>query len=228
MSSLPAGFVYLSDIDPTIQQYSLYYNTGSFVGSRVDGYKASKIIVTEKAALALKGVQNDIKKDNYSLLVYDGFRPQKAVDHFIRWSEDESDQKVKDYFYPNIDKRDVFQLTYLAKRSPHTRGSTVDLTIIELGKMHKANSKPIKRRLTDGRSIYYWDDNTVDMYTPAHLFDLSSWHDTDLIEAHYTKNRNYLRQIMMAHKFEPVKHEWWHYSLIDEPFTDTFFNFNVE
>lgn len=132
--SLPEGFVYLSDIDPTIRQEPLYYGTHNFLGQKVDGYKAPKIIITEKAALALKDVQDDLRKDGYSLLVHDGYRPQKAVNHFIRWSKDNNDQKTKEFYYPNIDKRDVFKLGYVAKKSGHTRGSTLDLTIIGIGK----------------------------------------------------------------------------------------------
>lgn len=185
---LPEGFVYLSDIDPTIRSFISFYDTRNLVGQRIDGYKAPKVILTEKAALALKNVQDDIRKDGYSLLIDDAYRPTKAVDHIYRWSKDINDQKMKKFFYPNIDKRDVFKLGYVAKRSGHSRGSSVDLMIIEIGKTFNANPPAIKRNLTNGQSIYYWDDNTVDMYTSAGLLDLASWHDTDLVEPVYTKN----------------------------------------
>lgn len=125
-------------------------------------------------------------------------------------------------------KRDVFKLGYVAEKSGHSRGSSVDLMLIEIGKTFNASPPAIKRNLTNGQSIYYWDDNTVDMYTSTGLLDLASWHDTDLVEPVYTKNRNYLREKMMAHNFEPYPKEWWHYSLINEPFNNTYFNFDIE
>lgn len=226
--SLPAGFVYLYNIDPTIQQDVMYYNTRNFIGQRIDGYKAPKIILTEKAALALKNIQDDMRKDNYSLLVHDAYRPTKAVAHFVRWGKDEKDQKMKKYYYPYISKRDAFRIGYVGEKSAHSRGSTIDLTIIELGKTYNSNPTAIKRTLKNGLTVYRWQDNTVDMYTSVDLADKASWHDTDLIDEQYTKNRNYLRQKMMEHGFEPYGIEWWHYTLIDEPFKDTYFNFDVE
>lgn len=132
--NLPEGFVYLDQIDPTIIQQMMYYDTRNFVGKQIDGYKANRAILTKEAATALKNLQQDIKNDNYSLVIYDAYRPNKAVQHFVRWGEDVADQKMKDSYYPYINKAEIFQLGYVAKRSPHSRGSTVDLTIIELGK----------------------------------------------------------------------------------------------
>lgn len=226
--SLPDGFVHIHEIDPTILLHPFYYGTHNFMGRQIDGYKAPTIIVTKEAALALKNVQADIRKDNYSLLITDGYRPTKAVDHFVRWSKDLSDQKMKQYYYPHIDKRDAFKLGYVAEKSGHSRGSTVDLTIIEIGKTYIPDPPAIKRTLTNGKSVYRWLDNTVDMYTSVDLMDLASWHDTDLVTGTYARNRNYLREKMVAHNFQPFNQEWWHYTLIDEPFNNTYFNFDVE
>jgi D-alanyl-D-alanine dipeptidase len=111
-------------------------------------------LLTKEAATALKNLQQDIKNDNYSLVIYDAYRPNKAVQHFISWGEDVADQKMKDSYYPHINKAEIFQLGYVAKRSPHSRGSTVDLTIIELGKQLNPNPKMIKRPPKDGRLLY--------------------------------------------------------------------------
>lgn len=225
---LPDGFVYLSDVDPTILQHVFYYGTHNFMGTPIDGYKAPKIILTEKAALALKNVQSDVRKDNYTLLVTDAYRPQKAVDHFVRWSEDISDQKMKQHYYPNIDKRDAFALEYVMKKSGHSRGSTMDLTLIEIGKTYNPNPSAIERKLNNGQTIYRWDDNTCDMFTSVDLMDPASWPNTTLIEAPYMNNRNYLRQKMEAQNFKQLHTEWWHFTLVNEPFNNTYFDFDVE
>lgn len=151
---LPDGFVYLNQIDPTIIQSVMYYSDRNFIGERIDGYKAPTIIVTEKAALQLKHIQNDIRNDNYSLVIYDGYRPMKAIEHFIRWS-DSTDEKMKQFYYPYISKKDMFKLGYISKKSNHNRGSTVDLTIIEIGKTIEPHPKAVRRELNDGRLIYY-------------------------------------------------------------------------
>lgn len=226
--NLPEGFVYLHQIDSTIIQQMMYYDTRNFVGKRIDGYKANRAVLTKEAATALKNLQQDIKNDNYSLVIYDAYRPNKAVQYFVSWGEDVADQKMKDSYYPYINKAEIFQLGYVAKRSPHSRGSTVDLTIIELEKQLNPNPKMIKRPLKDGRLIPYFDDNTVDMYSSVDLMDLASSHDSKLIDELYLQNRNYLREKMKKHNFKEYSVEWWHYTLQDEPYKDQYFDFDVE
>ena len=128
------GFVYLHEVDPTILVSLRYHSNENFVGKPVAGYKKSVVILTKQTAEALKKVQEAVKKDGYSLVVYDAYRPQQAVDNFMCWSLDVKDQLKKSYYYPRVNKADVFKLGYVVERSGHSRGSTVDLTIIELGK----------------------------------------------------------------------------------------------
>lgn len=227
-SNLPGNFVYLEQIDPSIIQDMMYYNNRNFIGERVNGYKAPKAILTIEAAIALKNIQQDIKNDNYSLVIYDAYRPYKAVQHFVSWGEDVKDQKMKEFYYPYINKADIFKLGYVSNRSAHCRGSTVDLTIIELGKTIEKDPQVTIRNLNDGRSIAYFSDNTVDMYSSVDLMDLASAHDTDLIPERYLQNRNYLRAKMKEYGFKEYKVEWWHYTLENEPFRDKYFDFEVD
>lgn len=225
-SSLPNGFVYLSEVDSTIIQEVMYYGDRNIIGERIDGYKAPKIILTEKAAKRLKKIQENIKNDNYSLVIYDGYRPQKSLNHFVRW-RDSDDERMKQYYYPHLTKKETFTNGYMTPTSTHSRGSTVDLTIIELGKTVNHNPEAIKRTLNDGRSINYWQDNTVDMFSSVDLMDPASWQNTTIIDDIYQTRRAYLRNKMQEFNFEPFALEWWHYKLKDEPFTKHF-NFDIE
>src|SRR5260221_6012467 len=156
------GFVYLHEVDPTILVSLRYYGNNNFVGKPVDGYKKSVVILTKQAAEALKKVQEKVKKDGYSLVVYDAYRPQQAVDHFMRWSGDTKDHAQELQYYPRVAKDRVFELGYVAEKSGHSRGSTVDLTIIKDGELlHEINEKD--RILCDGCKIKFLDDGTVDM-----------------------------------------------------------------
>lgn len=226
-TTLPIGFVYIEHIDPTIIQNIMYYNERNFIGTRIDGYKAARAILTIEAANALKKVQHELKSDGYSLVIYDAYRPKKAVQHFVNWGQDVNDQKMKEGYYPYINKADIFD-GYVSRKSGHSRGSTVDLTIIEIGKEISNPPRMLKRFLKDTRYIPYFDDNTVDMYSSVDLMDKASWHDSDLINEKSLQNRNYLRSIMMKYNFEPYRLEWWHYTLQNEPFKDEYFDFDVE
>jgi D-alanyl-D-alanine dipeptidase len=178
--------------------------------------------------LLLKNIQQDIKNDNYALVIYDAYRPYKAVQHFVNWGHDINDQRMKEFYYPYINKAEIFKLGYVSNRSPHCRGSTVDLTIIELGKTIEKNPKIIRRDLKDNRSISYFSDNTVDMYSSVDLMDLASAHDSNLIPEQYLQNRNYLRAKMKKYGFKEYSVEWWHYTLEDEPYKDQYFDFDIE
>jgi zinc D-Ala-D-Ala dipeptidase len=223
---LPDGFVYLSDIIPDIQERVRYFTKLNFTGDKLNGYKCHRIIITTQAATSLKNVQEDLKKEGYSLVVYDGYRPQKAVDNFISWSQN-SENSMKEYFYPHVEKSKVFDLGYVAKKSGHSRGSTIDLTIIESNKIADNGFTPQKRKLIDGREFSYLEDNTVDMFSSFDLFDEASHHDTNLIPKEFLDRRNYLREKMKKYGFREYTNEWWHYTLENEPYPNTFFDFDI-
>lgn len=226
-NDLPAGFVYLSDIDPSIIQDVRYHSSENFLNRPVPGYLVSRIICTKEAAESLARVNKDLTQQGYKLVVYDGYRPQRAVDAFFTWSLDASDQGAKTRYYPNIDKKDVFVLDYVAKKSTHTRGSTFDLTIIPINQQ----LKPItlgKRTLPNGDEIPFLDDNTVDMGSSFDLFHEVSHHDSPFVNAQHTANRNILRAAMKKQGFQEYPTEWWHYTLGNEPFPDTYFDFVIQ
>ncbi len=231
MRKVPEAFVYLNDIDPTILVSLRYLGNENFLGTKVDGYNKPVVLMTRQAAEALKLVQADLKKDGYSLVVYDAYRPQRAVDHFVRWAENVNDQIKKAYYYPRVNKADVFELGYVAARSGHSRGSTVDVTIIKDGQqLHAIQEK--KRTLLDGFTITLLDDGTVDMGSSFDLFDKASHIENDLIPEEYKKMRTYLRTVMQKYGFKPYAEEWWHFTLKDEPFPanqdSSYFNFEIE
>lgn len=201
----PDDFVYVTDIIPNIQQDMRYYGNNNFVGRPIIGYKKSVCILTSTAAHALSKVQTELNKQNLGLLVYDCYRPQMAVNDFIVWSQNPEDQTTKNLFYPNIDKRNLFKLNYIARRSGHTRGSTVDLTLVDLE-----------------------NNQVLDMGTPFDFLDPLSHPDNRDITAMQFKNRMLLRSLMIKFGFVPIKTEWWHFTLKNEPYKNSYFNFFVE
>lgn len=226
------GFVYLHEIDPTIQVSLRYYGNENFLGRRVKAYNKQMLMLTRQAAQALKKVQEEIAKDGYELVIYDAYRPQDAVDNFMVWSLDINDQIKKAQYYPRVDKARVFELGYVAERSGHSRGSTVDLTIIKKGqKVHDIVEK--KRTLLDGFTIIYLDDGTVDMGTSFDLFDIASHHENSVVPENYKKIRAYLKGKMLKHGFVTYPEEWWHFTLENEPHPasrgdSSYFNFSIE
>ena len=226
---LQESFTYLDTIDNTILYDIRYAGSMNFVGKIIDGYHVNRPVMTHQLAHALSHIQKIVNKDGFSLVIYDAYRPQKAVEHFGRWSEDQYNQNMKTKFYPYIDKANAFELGFIGKRSAHSRGSTVDLTLIENGATLK---KPHEityttRFLKDGREILFLDDGTLDMGGHFDLFDEASFHQNDLLDAQYQSRRKYLRDVMMSNGFDDYRKEWWHYSLIDEPFKETSFNFDI-
>lgn len=225
------GFVYLHEIDPSIKVSVRYHSAENFVGAIVDGYKRDVVILTKPAAEALKKVQAEVRKDGYELVVYDGFRPDKGVKDFMKWAKRVNDQTKKAYYYPRVDKARVFELGYVAERSGHSRGSTVDLTLIKAGKAVQA-IKPSQRKLLDNFEITYLDDGTVDMGSSFDLFDKASHYDNDVIAAEFKERRTYLKNMMEKHGFKNYAEEWWHFTLKNEPFSadkdDSYFDFPVE
>jgi D-alanyl-D-alanine dipeptidase len=224
MANLPEGFVYLDQVDSSILQNMAYATVNNFIGQKIDGYLSNRAIITASAAQALSLVQQDLLKDGFCIVVYDAYRPQKAVNHFISWSKDEADLAMKAHYYPHIDKKDLFDLGYIAKKSSHSRGSAVDISLIRAGE--DLVIQPEERKFLDGRSFTYIGDGTLDMQSHFDLFDEGSWHDSPLVGQEASKNRNYLREKMQMRGFKPYDKEWWHYELSNEPFPDTYFDFD--
>jgi len=226
--TLPEGFVYLQDIDPTIIQEARYALFHNFVGRPIPGYDTPVIIVTNAVALALKAVQEELKLFNLTLKVYDGYRPQDAVDAFAEWAEDPTDQVMKAEFYPSIDKKTLFEAGYIAKRSSHTRGGAVDLTIVPLPVPSQPTWKPGDPVL-DGRLSRdkRFPDNSIDMGTGFDCLDEMSHTMNPALPPEVRANRLLLKTLMEKHGFANYWREWWHYGFVNEPYPDTYFNFPV-
>lgn len=199
------NFVYLKELIPKLRSDLRYYGSNNFVGKPIDGYNEPKILLTLEAANALKKVQDELERIGFGLLIYDAYRPQKATDHFIRWSDDLADTLMKGDFYPNIDKKELFKLGYISKKSGHSRGSTVDLTIVSLKTKHILN-----------------------MGSPYDLFDEKSHIEYPNITKNQRALRLLLKRRMEKHGFKSYEKEWWHFTLKNEPFPDTYFDFPIE
>jgi zinc D-Ala-D-Ala dipeptidase len=220
------NFVDLAEVDPTIVASVRYATDENFVGCHINGYGQPRIWMTLAAAQALKKVQAEVRKDGYCLVVYDAYRPQRAVDHFLKWSHNPQDQKKKEWYYPRVNKEDSFDLGYIAKKSGHSRGSTVDLTLISLGKSVQP-IQPQLRRMNDGTKLFFLDDGTVDMGSSFDLFDQVSRYESGLISPGHQENRRYLKQKMEEGGFKNYELEWWHFTLKNEPYPDTYFDFSI-
>ena len=225
---LPDGFVYLDNIDPTIAVDLRYFGHDNFVGRPIDGYHQSgRAIMTRPTAEALAQVQAVLRRDHLGLKIYDAYRPQRAVDDFVLWSSQSADCAMQERYYPRVDKTQLFDEGYISKRSGHTRGSTVDITIIPFSgsrdELHKSRSlaaeKPLNRLL--------YSDTSIDMGTPFNFFDSLAHTDSPEIAGAARENRDLLRRVMHDHGFFNHPKEWWHYTLVDEPFPGTYFNFEV-
>jgi D-alanyl-D-alanine dipeptidase len=200
-----SNFKELKEVIPDLVYDIRYYSADNFVGKPIDGYNAPKAYLTKEATAALQKVQAELRQEDLGLKIYDAYRPQRAVDHFVRWGQDPNDTVTKQQYYPGIDKDSVFAYGYVATQSSHTRGSTVDLTIINL----KTGEE-------------------LDMGSPWDFFGAISNHDAPLVTAAQTANRHKLRQLMEKHGFKEYPQEWWHYTLKDEPYPDTYFDWVVE
>ena len=202
---LPEGFVYVKDIIPDLNVQLRYFSTNNFVGDTITGYKSNNLILTKSSVEALKQVQEELQEQNLCLLVYDGYRPQRAVDHFSRWAKDLNDTLQRQEFYPRVNKRHLFRDGYIASRSGHSRGSTLDLTIID------ANT-----------------NEPLDMGSAYDFFGKESWVDHPGLTKTQLANRRLLQKIMLKHQFRNYPKEWWHFTLRREPFPESFFDFDVE
>ncbi len=203
--TLPEGFVYAKTVIPDLDVELRYFTANNFVGDTIDGYKANVLILTAATAEKLKLVQDELQQENLCLKVYDGYRPQSAVNHFIRWARDLNDTINKSQFYPDVNKRNLFKAGYIASRSGHSRGSTLDLTI------------------TNGET-----GEPLDMGSPYDFFGEQSWVDYKAITEQQKVNRQLLQSIMLKHNFRNYPKEWWHFTLRWELFPKTYFDFEVE
>lgn len=227
---LPNDFTYLDQIHPDIIIDLRYFSKLNFTGDFVPGYFANKAIMTKLAANALSKVQDRVSKDGFNIVIYDAYRPIKAVESFVDWASSSSNASdTKRNFYPYTEKSKAFQLGYISNESAHSRGSTVDLTLIEKNSQLKSHNEiiPIERELPDGRLFHFLDDGTLDMGSHFDLFDKASWHEDSLFSGEILERRAYLQNIMKENGFDDYRKEWWHYCLVDEPYPETRFDFDV-
>ena len=199
-----SGFVLLADYVPGILQEIRYYSTYNFIGDRIDGYEEPVAILTREAARALKAVAGELNAQGFRLKIFDAYRPATAVKHFVLWGIEDLDQRMKPYFYPDLEKQELFRQGYIAKRSSHSRGSTVDLTLLDMR-----------------------TGQEVDMGSPFDLFSERSHPDCRAVTDEQYENRMFLRNTMLRGGFAPLDCEWWHFTLRDEPYPDTYFEFPV-
>ena len=199
-----SGFVLLSDYVPGIIQEIRYYSTYNFIGDRIDGYEEPCAVLTKKAARALKDVSNEMNVQGYRLKIFDAYRPAKAVRHFVLWGIEDLDLRMKPFFYPELEKQELFRRGYIASQSSHSRGSAVDLTLFDM---------------RTGKEL--------DMGSPFDLFSEVSHPDYTGITQEQYENRMLLQRVMVRNGFAPIDCEWWHFCLADEPYPETYFEFPV-
>ncbi|MBQ7531424.1 MAG: M15 family metallopeptidase [Paludibacteraceae bacterium] len=200
-----SDFVEITDVVPDVILEVRYYSTYNFVGARIDGYERPIVLMTRQSADSLKVVSNELRKQGFRMKIWDAYRPQRAVNHFIRWAENLQDTAMKAIFYPMVDKSLLFEKEYIMARSGHSRGSTVDLTLL-----NEATGKEL------------------DMGSPFDWFGDESHPDYTNLSAQQLANRLILREAMLRHGFKPLDSEWWHFTLADEPYPDTYFDFPIK
>ena len=200
----PSGFVLLADYVPHIVQEIRYYSSYNFIGERIDGYEEPCALLTIEAARALKAASSELLVQGYRLKVFDAYRPACAVKHFVLWGIEDQDIRMKPYFYPDLEKQELFAKGYIASQSSHSRGSAVDLTLLDM---------------KTGKEL--------DMGSPFDLFSEVSHPDYRGITQEQYENRMLLQKVMLRNGFQPIDCEWWHFSLKNEPYPDTYFAFPV-
>jgi D-alanyl-D-alanine dipeptidase len=221
--------VSLETRDPTIIHEIRYAAEHNFLGRPVKGYNAPKCLLTPQAAEALVAVQAELRAQSLSLKVYDCYRPQRAVNDFVRWAKDLSDIKMKNEFYPKVEKTSLFRAGYLAEKSGHSRASTVDLTIVALPVSPQSEfswAEPLKACYLAREKRFA--DNSLDMGTGYDCFDPRANTANPSISKLQKKNRLLLKTMMEAHGFENAPIEWWHYTLKDEPYPNKYFDLPIE
>ncbi|MHC5908189.1 M15 family metallopeptidase [Streptomyces sp. S6] len=224
----PADFVALRAVDPTILQEMRYTTRHNFTGTRIDGYREPLCILTRPAAAALHRAQTKLLRRGYTLKVYDCYRPQRAVDHFVRWAEDLDDQTMKGEFYPDVDKTRLFTDGYIAAKSGHSRGSTLDLTLVRLPALPTRPYFPGEPLVPCHAPRWErFPDNSVDMGTGFDCFDTLSHTLDPRIQGVQRSNRLLLKSTLEGLGFVNLAEEWWHYTFKPEPHPDTYFDFPV-
>lgn len=208
-SSLPQGFVYVKDVIPDVIEDMRYYTSNNFTGARVNGYQANRAILTTEAARALKAAADELRSKGYVIKIYDAYRPQSAVNNFVSWSKS-SDQRTKAHYYPTLNKKSLFG-PYIATRSGHSRGSTVDMTIC-----YKDSHKEVDM----GGHFDYFGTASHPSFTGKYPLGQ--------ITATNKQNRMMLRSVMVKHGFKAISTEWWHFTLKSEPHPGTYYNFPVK
>ena len=220
-----SAFVSLTDVVPDAILEIRYFGTYNFVGARIDGYEQPTALITREAGAALRAVSDELVAKGYRLKIYDAYRPQKGVDHFVRWAEDLSDTRMKPYFYPDLDKSVLFDQEYIMLKSGHTRGSTVDLTLFDMtsekevdmgGTFDWFGPESHPDFCGNPETGEYTGDNSKSPSVPKRAITREQF-----------ENRMLLRRAMLSHGFKPLDTEWWHFTLADEPFPDTYFTFPV-
>jgi D-alanyl-D-alanine dipeptidase len=202
--ALPQGFGQIADYLPKLQLELRYAGSDNFTGRPIKGYEQPKKVLTIKTLVALQKVQQELTQQGMGLKLFDGYRPQRAVNDFIAWSVDPADTLTKAQYYPNLPKDELFDRGYIAKRSGHSRGSTVDLTIIYTSGVNQGKE--------------------VDMGSPWDFFGSISWYETTQISPKQMAQRRFLQELMVAHGFRTYAKEWWHFTLKEEPFPNTYFD----
>ena len=200
----PSGFVLLADFVPGIVQEIRYHSTYNFVGDRVDGYEEPVALLSREAARALKAVAGEVNAQGFRLKVFDAYRPACAVRHFVLWGVEDLDLRMKPYFYPDLEKQELFKQGYIASQSSHSRGSAVDLTLLDM---------------RTGKE--------VDMGSPFDLFSELSHPDSRQVTQEQFDNRMFLQNAMTRNGFAPLDCEWWHFALKNEPYPEIYFEFPV-
>ena len=181
-----------------------YFSNYNFVGERIDGYLEPIALISKDACIALKKAADEFRNNGYLIKIYDAYRPIRAVEHFVRWAKDLSDIKMKEYFYPDVDKSELFEKGYIAYKSSHSRGSCIDLTLVDIN-----------------------TNKDIDMGSTFDYFGMISHIDYKDISETQLNNRLFLKEIMINNGFIPIKEEWWHFTLKDEPYSDRYFDFPV-
>jgi zinc D-Ala-D-Ala dipeptidase len=227
-SALPRGLVYLREIDPTIVQDIRYAGSHNFVGRPIRGYLAAECILSAAAANALATVQKMLVEKSLSLIVWDCYRPKRAVEDFLQWSKDPTHSEMKAEFYPRTNKEQLFDLGYLAKRSAHSRGSTVDLAMVPTAFSSVPPPNPLQslKACTSPKSERF-EDGTIDFGTGYDCLDVLANTSNPLAGRIALHNRQTLRTCMKAAGFRSYAREWWHFELVNEPFNRDGFDFEV-
>ena len=207
-------FVMITDVIPDAILEIRYYSTYNFIGERIPGYEAPIAILTRQAADSLKVVSDELKDLGYRLKIFDAYRPQKAVDRFMEWAEDMNDTLMKQYFYPELEKPRIIPEDYVCRKSGHTRGSTVDLTLFDV---------KLEKEVDMGCTYDYFGEMSHPDVLPGQQ---AGAYPSVLTDQQY-ENRMILRRAMLAHGFKPLESEWWHFTLENEPFPDTYFTFPI-